>query len=53
MAVFKQQAAKKVPNLKIGVIHWLRENLLYLCCFSNLAIQTKISANISTHCGRQ
>jgi His/Glu/Gln/Arg/opine family amino acid ABC transporter permease subunit len=23
--------------------------VLYLCCFSNLAIQTKISANISTH----
>jgi general L-amino acid transport system permease protein len=27
MAVFKQQVAKKAPNLKIGVIHWLRENL--------------------------
>ena len=27
MAVFKQQASKKVPNLKIGVIRWLRENL--------------------------
>ena len=27
MAVFKQQAPKKVPNLEIGVIRWLRENL--------------------------